>query len=51
MRVLPIAVALGLLVMAPILAVGQSAKMDGREQNVAGPDVASCAIGQNARRD
>ena len=37
MRVLPIAVALGLLVMAPILAVGQSAKMDGREQNVAGP--------------
>ena len=32
MRMLPIVVALGLLVTTPILAVGQSAKMDGREQ-------------------
>ncbi len=40
MRMLPIAVALGLLVMAPVLAVGQSAKMDGRD-HVTGPTVHS----------
>ena len=37
MRMLPIVVALGLLVTTPVLAVGQTAKMDGREQNVTGP--------------
>jgi hypothetical protein len=37
MRMLPIVVALGLLVTTPVLAVGQSAKMDGREQNLTGP--------------
>jgi hypothetical protein len=38
MRILPIAVALGLVVMAPVLAVGQSAKMEGRD-HVTGPTV------------
>ena len=36
MRMLPIAVALGLLVMARVLAAGQSAKMEGRD-HVTGP--------------
>jgi hypothetical protein len=36
MRILPIAVPLGLLVMAPVLAAGQSAKMEGRD-HVTGP--------------
>ena len=40
MRILPMAVALGLLVMAPVLATGQSAKMEGRD-HVTGPTVHS----------
>ena len=40
MRMLPIAVALGLLVMAPVLAASQSAKMEGRD-HVTGPTVHS----------
>jgi hypothetical protein len=34
MRIFPIAISLGLLVTAPTLAAGQSAKMTGRDQNV-----------------
>jgi hypothetical protein len=45
MRILPIAVALGLMVMAPVLAVAQSAKMEGRD-HVTGPTVHS---GQSAK--
>ena len=37
MRIFSIAIALGLLVTAPTLAVSQSAKMTGRDQNVTGP--------------
>jgi hypothetical protein len=37
---LPMAVALGMLVMAPVLAAGQSAKMDSRD-HVTGPTVHS----------
>ena len=40
MRILPIAVPLVLLVMAPVLAAGQSAKMEGRD-HVTGPTVHS----------
>ena len=40
MRILPMAAALGLLVMAPVLAAGQSAKMEGRD-HVTGPTVHS----------
>jgi hypothetical protein len=36
MRILPIAVALGLLVTAPTLATGQSPKMTGRDQDLTG---------------
>lgn len=38
MRMLPMAVAFGLLVMAPVVAAGQSAKMEGRD-HVGGPAV------------
>jgi hypothetical protein len=34
MRILPIAIALGLLITAPTLVAGQSAKMTGRDQNL-----------------
>ena len=40
MRILPMATALCWLVMAPVLAAGQSAKMEGRDQ-VTGPTVHS----------
>ena len=40
MRILPMAAALGLLVMAPVLATGQSAKMEGLD-HVTGPTVHS----------
>jgi hypothetical protein len=40
MRILPIAIGLGLLVMAPALAAGQSAKMEGQD-HVTGPTVHS----------
>jgi hypothetical protein len=36
MRIIPIAIAFGLLVTAPTLATGQSAKMTGRDQNLTG---------------
>jgi hypothetical protein len=39
-RILSMAVALGMLVMAPVLAAGQSAKMEGRN-HVTGPTVRS----------
>ncbi len=41
MRILPIAVVLGLLVAAPTLAASQSAKMTGQDQNVSGPVVSA----------
>jgi hypothetical protein len=41
MRIFPIAIAFGLLVAAPTLAMGQSAKMTGRDQNVAAPPLHS----------
>ena len=39
MRMLPIAVAVAFLLTAPTLAVSQSAKMTGQEQNVVGPTI------------
>jgi hypothetical protein len=39
MRMLPIAVAVAFLLTAPTLAVSQSAKMTGQEQNVVGPAI------------
>ena len=51
MRMLPIVVALGFLVTTPVLAVGQSAKMDGREQNLTGPTLHTVQSGQDACRD
>ena len=39
MRIFSIAIALGLLVTAPTLAVSQSAKMTGRDQDVTGPAI------------
>jgi hypothetical protein len=39
MRTLPIAVAVAFLLTASILAVSQSAKMTGQEQNVVGPAI------------
>ena len=41
MRIFPIAIAFGLLVTAPTLAMGQSGKMTGRDQNVAAPPLHS----------
>ena len=41
MRMFPIAVTLGLLVMAPTLAASQSAKMTGQDQAVSGPTLHS----------
>jgi hypothetical protein len=43
MRMLPMAVALGMLVMAPVLAAGQSAKMDSRD-HVTGPTAQSAKM-------
>jgi hypothetical protein len=39
MRTLPIAIAVAFLLTAPTLAVSQSAKMTGQEQNVVGPAI------------